>query len=113
MFSGGEFVTQTFESHALQDDSTRTRESRKEQAFSTKDRCTNAADHLNVVIDTGFESDEMAGLDLQSLARGQGEIDMVATSMNKDQTGAGEFLEYEAFTRAGRRRGGEPSLCRG
>lgn len=64
MFRRGEFVTQTFEGHALQDDSTGTRESREEEAFPAEDCGTDAAHHLNVVIDTGFESNKMAGLDL-------------------------------------------------
>lgn len=80
-------MPEPFECEALQDNLAGSGKGSEKNALAAEDGCADATYHLYVVFDGGFESNQMAGLNLELLARREVKFDEIAARV--DEHGAG------------------------
>src|SRR6185437_2855923 len=90
-------MPQPFERQALHNHFSRTGHCRQENALTSENRRANAADHLNVVIDSRIECHQMSGLNLNLFAGGEIEFDEISARMNEHAAGARQLFKNEAL----------------
>src|SRR5689334_16960217 len=95
--SGRQLMPEPLKSQGLQYHFSGPREGGQENAFAPEDCGPNAAYHLDVVVDSGLEGNQVSGLGLHLLARPEIEFHEVAAGMNEYGAGASKLFKDKAL----------------